>query len=323
MILGHIVCRLIYIGAKLGIADQLKDGPKSIDELAKLVGAHPQGLYRVLRALASVGVFAETEDGRFGLTPLATPLRSDLPTSLRAFALMNGEPWATRTWDEIRHSVETNQTAFEHVHDMGAWEYFAQHPEASRIFNESMTAHSVMISPAVLDAYDFSGISKTVEVAGGQGMLLAAILRAYPQMSGIVLDLPQVIAEANTLIGAQGVTDRCKLLAGDMFESVPAGDAYLLKWVIHDWQDDQALTILRNIRRAIRDNGKLLLLEAVVPPGNAPHLASMLDMFMLVMFGGRERTEPEFRSLFDAAGFRLARLIPTRSPLSIIEGLPA
>jgi len=185
-----------------------------------------------------------------------------------------------------------------------------------------MGTHSAMISSAVLSAYDFSGVSTIVDVAGGQGQLVANILKAHPQMRGIVFDLPQVIADAGGVIEAEGVADRCELTSGDMFTSVPAGDAHILKWVLHDWQDDRALSILKNCREAMGKEGRLLLVESVLASDGDPHIGALLDMFMLVMFSGRERTELEFKALLDATGFRLARVIPTKSPLSIIEALP-
>lgn len=322
MILGHIVSRLIYVAAKLGLADQLKDGPKTSEELAALVEAHPGALRRVLGALATFGVFSETEDGRYGLTPLGAALRNGVPGSMRHFALMNGDEWATSTWDQMLYSVRTDKTALEHVHGMEVWEYFGHNPEARRVFDDSMGTHSAMISSAVLAAYDFSGVSTIVDVAGGQGQLVANILKAYPQMRGIVFDLAQVIEDAGGVMEAEGVADRCELVSGDMFTSVPGGDAHMLKWVLHDWQDERALSILKNCREAMGKDGRLLLVESVLASDSDPHIGALLDMFMLVMFSGRERTEVEFKALLDTTGFRLARVIPTKSPLSIIEALP-
>src|SRR6266540_2711632 len=282
MITGFWVSRAIYVAAKLGLADLVKDSPKTADELAGLTGTHSPSLYRALRALASVGVFADDGQGRFAQTPLSETLRSDTPGSLRAMAI-----------------VELGQEHFP------AW-------------------GNLMLSVAVLEAYGFSGVDKLVDVAGGTGRLISAILAAHPRMRGVLFDLPHVIAEAGPLLDAAGVRDRCETSTGDFFRSVPeGGDAYVMKWIIHDWDDEKSTAILKNIHRAMDKNGKLLLIEMVVSEGNQPDLSKFLDLEMMVMTGGRERTEAEFNSLLAASGFELTRVIRTTSPVCVIEAVRA
>lgn len=321
MISGFWISRAIYIAAKLGIADHLHDQPKSAEELAAVTGVHAPSLYRVLRALASVGVFAQDNDNRFRLTPLSETLRTDVRGSLRAFAIVELGEEHYPAWGELLRSVKTGGVAFDHVFGVPIWEYFARHPENAKTFDDAMTEMTLAVNNAVLSSYDFSSIVKIVDVGGGHGSLTAAILKSNPGMKGVLFDLPPVIEGARARIEAEGIADRCELVGGDFFESVPrGGDAYILKWIIHDWDDERAVAILRNCHRAMIENGKLLLVEAVVPPGSEPHLSKFMDLNMLVMTGGRERTEEEYRLLLKAAGFRLTRIIPTGSPMSVIEG---
>jgi hypothetical protein len=323
---GAWISQAIYVAAKLGIADLLKDGAKSSEALAKATDVDPDSLYRVLRALASIGLFAERENRHFELTPLAEYLQSDIPGSMRAIALMFGsEEWRWQPWGDILYSVKTGKPSFDHVFGMPVFAYLAQNPEAAAIFSEAMTSFTVMFSDAVIAAYDFSSIKTLVDVGGGQGSFLAAILKANPTLKGIVYDLPTVIAGAKPQIEASGLEGRCDMIAGDFFESVPAGaDAYILKSVIHDWDDEHAIAILKNCHPAMTENGRLLLIENVLPSGNAPSFGKFLDLEMLLITpGGRERTEAEFRNLFEAAGFNLTKITPTQSQLSVIEGVKA
>jgi hypothetical protein len=325
LITGTWITQAIYVAAKLSLADRLKDGPTRSDELAKLVGADAGALYRLLRALAGVGIFRETEPGSFELTPLASCLRSDVPDSLQAVAILYGEPWHRAAWSSVVHSVRTAQPAFDHVAGEPIFEHLQKHPDLAATFDQAMTNFSSMASGAVLAAYDFTGIRKLVDVAGGHGSLLAAILKANPQMRGVLFDMPTVIdgARRKQHLEQAGVADRCELVGGDFFKDVPGGDACLMKHIIHDWSDDHALKILKNCRRALPADGRLLLVEMVIPPGNEPHFGKLLDLEMLVMTqGGRERTETEYRSLLAKAGFQLTRIVPTRSPACIIEGKP-
>ncbi len=323
MVTGCWVSQALYVAAKLGIADLLHEGPQSCKRLAEATQTHAGSLYRVLRALASVSIFAEDEKGCFSLTPLSEPLRAGVPGSLRAFAIMLGEPEHWRAWEGVLHSVRTGQPAFEHVFGMPHFRYFAEHPEAARIFDEAMTSRSSQENEAVVAGYDFADTQTVVDVGGGQGTLMASILQAYPKARGVLFDLPHVIGMSRTRMASAGHTARCEFVAGDFFASLPAGgDLYLLKKVIHDWDDERAQLILTNCRNAMSSTGRLLLIEPVIPPGNDPSFNKLLDLLMLVWTsGGRERTESEHRALLALAGLNLNRLIPTRSGVSIIEAV--
>jgi ubiquinone/menaquinone biosynthesis C-methylase UbiE len=324
MITGFWVSRAIYVAAKLGLADLVIDSPKTADELARLTRTHSPSLYRALRALASVGVFADDGQGRFTQTPLSETLRSDTPGSLRAMAIVELGQEHFPAWGNLMHSVKTGEIAFDNLFKQTAWEYYARNPEDASNFNESMKGLTEMVNVVVLKAYDFSGVDKLVDVAGGTGGLISAILSAHPRMRGVLFDLPHVIAEAGPLLDAAGVRNRCETSTGDFFRSVPeGGDAYLMKWIIHDWDDEKSMAILKNIHRAMDKNGKLLLIEMVVSEGNQPDLSKFMDLEMMVMTGGRERTEAEFNSLLAASGFKLTRVIRTTSPLCVIEAVRA
>jgi hypothetical protein len=323
MIHGYQVSQALYVAATLGIADLLAGGPRGVEELAESTGAHAPTLYRLLRLLASVGVFAEDDAGRFGLTPLAECLRSDVPGSQRAWAIMVCSPTFWSSWGELLHSVRTGETAFPKVYGMSNWEYRAQHSEEGAVFDAAMTANTALESAAVAGGYDFSRFGVLADVGGGHGLLLATILAANPAMRGILFDQPQVVAGARDLLTRAGVADRCRAVGGDFFESVPReADAYLLKSVIHDWDDERAVEILRSCRSAMDDGAKLLLVERIVRPGNEPDPAKFIDLLMLVMNGGRERTTDDFERLLAAAGFRLSNIVPTGPVLSVIEGIP-
>ena len=326
MINGYWKSQMVCVVAKLGIADLVADGPKSCAELAKSTGTHAPSLYRLLRALASLGIFAEDDRGRFGLTPLAEPLRTAVSDSLRGWAVFAGDVETWRAWEQLLYSVRTGEAAFEHVWGMPNWEYRTRNPEANAIFNAAMISSSSRRIGPVIAAYDFSGIRTVVDVGGGHGAFIAAILSAYPTMRGILFDLPHVVAGAQPLLEAASVADRCETMGGSFLEAAPAGgDAYLLSKVIHDWGDDRAAAILMNCRQAMGAHSRLLLVETVIPPGNTPHPGKLGDINMLVAnVGGRERTEAEFRTLLTTAGFTLTRIVPTtQAESSVIEGLPA
>jgi hypothetical protein len=323
MATAYRTSQLVYVAAKLGLADLLRDGPRSVDHLAESVSAHPKALYRILRALAGLGVFTETERGVFGLTPLAQALRTDVPASIRRYAIMNGEEWFWSSWGNLLQSVRTGRTAFDEVMGMSLFEFLDRNPDAARVFDEAMESMTSIQVQAIVSAYDFSRCSTVIDVGGGRGALIAAFLRAYPKATGILFDRPPVLEALSRSIDAMGLANRCNLVAGDFFETIPAGGgAYLLKDIVHDWPDDRAVAILRNCRRAMRADARLLLIERVVPSGNEPSAAKLADINMLVITGGLERTEAEYRALLNAAGFRLTRVIPTRSPSSIVEGAP-
>lgn len=323
MLAAPLVTQALRVVAELGIADLLAHGARSVDELAAETGAHAPSLYRFMRALASCGVFAETKDERvFELTPTAELLRADVEGSLRSLAIFMGADWHWQVWGDATYSARTGNAAWEHVHGKEVFPYFAEHAEAARVFDDAMTSLSKMVAKAVVAAYDFSSVGKLADIAGGHGSLLAAILRANPHMRGLLFDMPQVITGAHVRLEAEGVAVRCELASGDFFASVPEGaDAYLMKHIIHDWDDARALAILKNCHRAMPETGKLLLVEMVVPSGNEPHFGKIQDLEMLLSSGGLERTAEEFRALFAAAGFELTRIIPTASPISVIEGV--
>ena len=317
ILLGRTASQALYVVAKLGIADLLADGPKPVDELATAAGADASALYRVLRALASLGIFAEQHNRVFTLTPAAEALRSDVPNSLRDVATFWGEDWHWQVWSKILYSVQTGKSAWAEVHGEQVFDYFAKNQEAGRIFDRAMTSFSGMAIKAVLDAYDFSGIQTLVDIAGGQGRLLNGVLEAYPSMRGVLFDLPHVIERAER-------RNRCENVTGDFFVSVPtAGDAYMMKHIIHDWDDEHAITILKNIKQAMNPGGRVLLVESVIADGNGQDFGKLLDIEMLVSPGGKERTAGEYEELFRHAGLRLTRIFPTKSPYSIIEAVAA
>jgi SAM-dependent methyltransferase len=324
LITGKWVAQALAVAARLGVADMLADGPKPCDELARANQVDAGALHRLLRALASVGVFAEVGEGQFALTPMAELLRTDVFGSLRAMAMMMGEAWSWAAWGEMYRSVKTGETAFEHVFGMGLFDYLARHPAEARTFDEAMTGWSTQTARAIVASYDFAGISTLADVGGGHGALLGTILRAHPEMRGILFDAPAVVEGTTGRLEAVGLLDRCRVVGGDFFATVPEGaDAYVLCHIIHDWDDARAVAILANCRRALAPGGKVLLMEIVIPPGNTPSLGKLLDLEMLVVAGGRERTEAEYGSLLAEAGLRLARIVPTPSPLSLIEAVAA
>jgi SAM-dependent methyltransferase len=320
MIMGFMLSQAVYVAAKLGIADLLKERPRSAYDLARETGTDGRSLYRVMRALSSAGIFSEVDEGYFALTPLGEGLRSDAPGSLRAASIFMGEGWHMRAWGEIMYSVKTGQTSFEHVYGKPYFPYIGEHAEEARIFDDAMTSMSAYVAPAITAAYDFKGIRQLVDVAGGHGRLLASVLKANPQMKGILFDIPQVTEGALKLMAQEGVADRCEIIAGDFFASVPRGaDAYLMKHIIHDWEDERALRILCNCHRAMAPDGKLLLVEMVIPEGDAPSPGKFLDLEMILFTGGQERTENEYRVLLAKAGFELTKVTQTASPMSVIE----
>jgi len=325
MLTGYWLTQMIYVAAKLDLAGRLKAGPQTSDQLAQATGTHPRALYRLLRGLASVGVFAEGEPKVFSLTPTAEALLDGVPGSQRAMALMTGEEHYV-SWSELLYSVRTGKTAFEKLYKMGPFDYLSQHPEQGAIFDAAMTSVHGRESPAAAAAYDFSEVGILADVGGGNGSLLATILQKFPRLRGILYDLPPVIERSRANIEKAGLAERCQCIAGSFFDSVPAGaDAYMLRHIIHDWDDAESLTILKNCRKALegKRQGRVLVLESVIPPGNDPMFGKLLDLNMLVIPGGLERTEQEYRELFGDAGFRLARVVPTKTEISVIEGLPA
>lgn len=323
MVTGYWVSQSIYAAAKLKIADFLKDDAKSYEELAKATNTHARSLYRLLRALASVGIFAETQTGYFALTPLADYLQSERQDSLNAIAILFGEE-EYYSWKDIIYSLQTGNSAFEHLYGMNIFEYHAQNPERAKLFDQAMTSFSTLENAGVVLDYDFSGIETLVDVGGGNGKLISDILKVNPHMEGILLEQASVTEGAKYLIETAELSDRCKVFVGNFFEFVPSdGDAYILKHIIHDWDDESAIAILKTCHSAMSENDKLLIVEQVIPPGNHSFPGKLLDLQMLIMCpGGCERTEEEYRILLQKSGFELVKVVPTRSPISVIEAVP-
>jgi hypothetical protein len=323
MMTGYWVSQSIYVAAKLGLADLVKRGPQTAEQLAAATKTQPEALYRLLRALASVGMFREDEQKRFSMTPAAEPLASDARHSQRALAIMMGEEHFD-CWGELLYSVQTGRNAFEKIFGEPIFNWLAKHSEQAKTFDEAMVAVHGRETVAMLDAGDFSGIATLADVGGGNGSVLRAILERHHSMRGMLCDLPGVVERAKPLIAAAGLTDRMQAIPTDFFAAVPPGaDAYLMRHIIHDWNDEQARQILGNVRKVIGSSGRLLIIENVIPPGNDPGFAKLLDLNMLVIPGGKERTEAEYRELFAAARFRLTKITPTPADVSIIEGRPA
>jgi len=315
---GFRVTQVLYVAARLGLADMLKNRPQPVEALAATTGATPDALYRVLRVLASIGVFEESTDRQFALTPLAALLQNDHPYGVRAQALFFGdEPY--RAWGGLYNSVMTGANAYERVFGAPHFQYLAQHPDQNEIFNHAMSASSHQAAMAIVGAYDFSAAGTVVDIAGGQGVLIAAILLANPNLHGVLFDQPHVVENALPLLEAAGVADRCELASGDFFVAVPPSDIYTLRHILHDWDDEHAIAILRSCAEAMASGGKTLVIESVIEPGNDPSPPKFLDLMMFVMNGGRERTAEEYRHLFAAAGLRLTRIIPAGAE-SLIEG---
>ena len=321
MITGYWISQAIYAAAKFGVADHLKDGPRNIDQLAADTSTNADALYRLLRALASIGIFAEGPPRQFSLTPMAEALQNDVPGSKRALALMSGDE-QFRAWAEIDYSIQTGKKAFDKVFGKPVFEYLGDHLDKARIFDAAMVGIHGRESNAVHDAFDFSKIGTLADIGGGNGSQLIALLKSHPNMKGILFDLPHVIDRAKTQIDSAGLSNRCRLVAGDFFQNVPDGaDAYFMRHIIHDWEDEKSLTILRNCHRAMPAHGKLLLVESVIPPGNEPFGGKFLDLVMLLMPGGKERTRNEYQTLFEKAGFTLSQIVPTSTEVSIIEAV--
>jgi len=319
LIIGNLASQAVYVAAKLGIADLLAEGPKSVDEIARVTGSDSPSLYRVLRALAAGGVFEELPGRVFDLSPAAQGLRSNAAGSLRDLAIFWGEDWHWRVWGQSLYSVKTGRPAWGLVHGNEVFEYFQANANKAEIFDRAMTSASNLAINAVLEAFDFSGIETLVDIAGGHGALLKSIVSANPSMKGILFDLPHVIDRARETVG---VPERCQLVSGDFFAGVPAGaDAYIMKHIIHDWDDERALQILTNINRVMKDHARVLLVEAVISETSGMDFGKLLDIEMLVSAGGKERTAAEYRELLARAGLRLNRIVPTKSPYSVIEAV--
>nr|QDQ37877.1 O-methyltransferase [Streptomyces vinaceusdrappus] len=317
---GFIYARALHLAAELRIADLLAQGPRSALQLADATGTHAPSLHRMLRTLAACGVFTETAPGTFGMTALAQPLRSDHPHSVRTTVAQGGRLTA-ETFRHAEHALRTGEGAFEKTFGQPVWEYLKEHPKEGTDFDTAMQEHSRVERAAVVEAYDFSDATRIVDIGGGNGTLLVAVLREAPEATGVLFDLPHVV-ERNR-IGESGLADRCAVVGGDIFGELPSGgDLYMMKSVLHGWTDDQAVSILEGCRRAMRPDGRLLLIERVIPKGDTPHASKAFDFAMLVMAGGQERTGDEYTALLDKAGFRVTRVIGTASVQSVVEAVP-
>ena len=323
IISGFWISRAVYVIGKLGIPDLLQSGPKTAEELASATGTHAPSLFRILRALVSVGVLNSADEGRFAQTSLSETLVTDAPGSLRWFAVSELGQEHYPAWGNLMHSVKTGEIAFDNFFGVDIWKYFQQNPEDAAVFNNSMSNMTAAVNEAITSMYDFSQFGTIVDVGGGHGGLITSILKKNTEVKGVLFDAAEVIEGARPKIEAAGLADRLETVAGNFFKSVPAGgDAYIMKWIIHDWDDEKSNTILRNCRSQMQPNGKLVLVDCVVPETNEPHFSKFIDLNMLVMTGGKERTEKEFAELLAAAGFKLLRVIPTELPTSIVEAEP-
>src|SRR5215213_9811401 len=318
IISGFWISRAVYVIGKLGIPDLLQSGPSTAEELASATQTHAPSLFRILRALVSVGVLNSAEGGRFAQTPLSETLVTDAPGSLRWFAVSELGQEHYPAWGNLMHSVKTGEIAFDNFFGVDIWKYFEENPEDGAVFNNSMSGVTSAINEEIRSLYDFSSFGTVVDVGGGHGALITSILQANPKVKGILFDAPPVIEGARPKIDAAGFADRCETVAGDFFKSVPAGgDAYFMKWIIHDWNDERAITILKNIRNQVQSNGKVIIVDAVVPENNEPDFSKFFDLNMMVMTGGKAPTEKEFAQLLSAAGFKILRVIPMKVPASI------
>ncbi|WP_128924696.1 methyltransferase [Bradyrhizobium guangxiense] len=320
---AHIVSRAVYAAAKLGLADQLASGPKSAIELAGPMDVHAPSLHRLMRTLASLGILAERPEQRFALTDLGEALKTGAPGSARSSVIFSGNP-SLSGWDNVVYSVQTGKTGFEKARGLAFFDYLAQHPEDASLFSEMMVGLNDQEPPAVAAAYDFSIFQTIVDVGGATGNMLAAVLSRHAGPRGLLFDRPHVVKDAPTLLDAKGVSDRVTIQPGNFFESVPDGaDAYILSHILHDWDEDQCLAILSHVRKAMKPAGRLLIVEMVLPSGDAPHPGKILDLTMLVQTGGQERTESEYALLLGKAGFRLTQVVPTSSAANILEAVVA
>jgi hypothetical protein len=321
LMMGYRMTQLVYVAAELGIADQLWEGPKSAAELALLVGADREYLFRIMRALVSIGVFDQNENEEYLLNPLSEFLCQRVEGSLHKIAIRHGAEWTWLPWGELIHAVRTGTPAFDHAFGRSHWEYLAGHPDVNEGFSCSMAESAALITSAVLRQYEFSEIGTIIDVGGGYGSLLAGILKAYPTTLGVLFDQAEVVSRAGETLTHQGVINRCECISGDFFTAVPSGgDVYILQRIIHDWNDAKALQILKNCRKAMGNSGKLLIVDRIMPGTSAPSPVKIVDITVMVLYGGgRERTELEFRDLLAQANIRISRMIPLQTESSMIE----
>ena len=321
---AYWVSSFVYAAAKLGLADHLANGPKSAAELAEPMAVHERSLHRFMRSLTCIGLLAEQGSGRFALTSLGETLKTSSSSAARATVLTMGNPWFAQSMGDLAYSVRTGKTAFQKINGLPVFEYLATRPEDASLFSETMVGVHGEEPAAVATAYDFSAFKTVLDVGGANGNLLAAILEHHPGVRGLLFDLPHVVSDAPAFLEAKGLLERVKIESGSFFDGVPAGaDAYVLSHIIHDWSEEQCLAILAHCREAMGSNGKLLLVEMVLPQGDEPHPGKMLDMVMLAIPGGQERTSAEYEDLLRKAGFRMTRIVPTGSAVSVVEAVLA
>lgn len=319
---AYMTSACLYAAARLRVADFLAAGPQPVAELARSCRANEDALYRTLRALASMGVFQEKAPRTFANSPLSEAIRSDLPGSARDAVLFMGDSLHMEIYGELTYTLETGAPAFKKITGMQPFEFFQQDAEENRLFNAAMTSIASQLIQPVIEVYDFGETGTLADVGGGHGALIAAVLGKHRGLDGILYDLPHVVEGGKKVLESRGLASRCQIVGGDFFQRAPAADNYVLKSVIHDWDDERAVTILKNCATAMRGpGGKIILLEMPVGPSNEPGLAKWIDIEMLAVAGGRERTEAEYAALFAKAGLRLARVVRTPSPIAVIEAV--
>lgn len=321
---GYKITQAIHVAAVLGLADHLAAGPRPADDLATATGADTDALGRLLRALAAIGVLTEHDDGRFSLTAMGEALRSDAEHTVHPFAVMTGQDYYWRAWGALLHSVRTGENAFTAVHGVGSWTYRNAHPGEDAVFNAAMMANARRVDPIMAASIDIGDATTIADIGGGRGSLLMTLLTAHAHVRGVLFDRPSVVADAAPLLAAAGLDARCDVVAGDMLASIPSGcDLYLLKFVIHDWDDASAVRILGACRRAMTPAARIIVIERLIGPPNERLAAKLSDLNMLVGPGGRERSRDELAALFDAAGLRLTDIRATPADLDVIVGEPA
>ena len=320
-ITAYWVTQLMGTAARLGVADQLEAGPLAVNELAAKVGAHPQALYRALRACTAVGVFTEQAGQSFANNALSQTLRSNVPGSMRDFAIAQSAPGHWRPWELLTQAVRTGKSTATEALGSELWDWYGSHAEESAAFSGAMDNLAAQVAAEVTKAIDFSDVGRVVDVGGASGTLVNAVLRAYPQTKGVLLDLPHVVEPVKKAIAAIGLGERGEAVAGDFFKAVPQGDVMLLKQILHDWNDEQCITLLRNCAESLPKGGRVLVVEMVISEDGRPSPAHLMDVNMLVLLPGKERTATEYGKLFAAAGLKLERVHATHSPFSIVEAV--
>jgi hypothetical protein len=322
-ITAYWVTQLMGTAARLGVADRLETGPMQVNDLATAVGADPRALYRALRACTAVGVFSEQPGETFANNGLSQTLRSNVPGSMRDFAIAQSAPGHWRPWERLTQAVQTGKSTAHEALGREIWDWYGSHAEEAAAFSGAMDNLSAQVAAEVTRAIDFTGVARVVDVGGAKGTLVSAVLRAFPNTKGVLFDLPHVVEPVKKTLAAVGLGERCDVIAGSFFESVPSGDVMLLKQILHDWNDEQCVTLLRHCARSLSSGGRVLVVEMVVSEDGRPSAAHLMDVNMLVMLPGRERTATEYGKLFASAGLRLERVHATHSPFSIVEAVKA